>query len=207
MPQPPAALNPGELYCPRCGRPAKQTDGNFGKVLALEVVGRAFGAQFIGLAYMMIARPYLCVICGKVPAREVENSRRNIALKEAEAKKLAEIKRNAPKICPHSHSSFALGVVSPILLGITGVPAIIYGHLALSQIKKSNGMLTGRARAITGLTLGYVVSTVALFLLLLEVSLKPAPRTPLRSKPAKTNSTANPSVPAQRPASEIKQNP
>jgi len=43
------------------------------------------------------------------------------------------------------------------LCGIfTGIPAVICGHVALSQIKKSNGQVIGRGMAITGLVLGYL---------------------------------------------------
>lgn len=51
-------------------------------------------------------------------------------------------------------ASFVLGL-SSILLFITFLPAIICGHVALSQIKHSGGRLTGRGFAIAGLLLGY----------------------------------------------------
>ncbi|MDR0534427.1 MAG: DUF4190 domain-containing protein [Verrucomicrobiales bacterium] len=59
--------------------------------------------------------------------------------------------------------SFILGLLSPFcLFFISGIPAVICGHLALSKIKKSNGTLTGNGLAIAGLVLGYV-SFVTLF--------------------------------------------
>ena len=43
-----------------------------------------------------------------------------------------------------------------LLLGlVAGIPAIIYGHLAYSEIKRAEGQQSGRIPAIIGLALGY----------------------------------------------------
>jgi hypothetical protein len=47
-----------------------------------------------------------------------------------------------------------LGIVWVFWLG--SLLAVIFGHIALSQIKRSMGALTGRGMAIAGLVLGYV---------------------------------------------------
>ena len=62
-------------------------------------------------------------------------------------------------------ASFVLGLASLLLSVFTAVPAIICGHIALSQIKHSAGRLGGRGFAITGLVIGYlfVGFTVAIF--------------------------------------------
>jgi competence protein ComGC len=39
---------------------------------------------------------------------------------------------------------------------LLGIPAVIFGHIALSQIKRSNGMLGGRSLATAGLVTGYI---------------------------------------------------
>jgi uncharacterized membrane protein len=44
---------------------------------------------------------------------------------------------------------FALPLVAPIL-------ALVFGYVALSQIKKANGWLTGRGMAIAGVVLGWL---------------------------------------------------
>ena len=49
-----------------------------------------------------------------------------------------------------------LGFVQ-ILPGIGPVAAVIAGHIAKSEIKKSRGMVTGNGMATTGLILGYVM--------------------------------------------------
>jgi len=57
-------------------------------------------------------------------------------------------------------TSLVLGILSLVLMVICigpllGIPAVIFGHLALSQIKRAGGMLGGRGLAIAGLVTGY----------------------------------------------------
>ncbi len=62
-------------------------------------------------------------------------------------------------------ASFVLGLVSLLLFmvfGILPLLAIVFGHCALSEMKKSQGELGGRGLAIAGLVLGYVTGAVAL---------------------------------------------
>lgn len=56
-----------------------------------------------------------------------------------------------------------LGFVQ-ILPGIGPVAAVIAGHIAKSEIKKSGGMVTGNGMATTGLILGYVMIALGLCL-------------------------------------------
>lgn len=64
----------------------------------------------------------------------------------------------APPLGPPQTSGKA---IASLILGIffflipTAILAIIFGHLSLSDIKKSAGRLQGRGMAITGLVLGY----------------------------------------------------
>ena len=51
-------------------------------------------------------------------------------------------------------ASLVLGIVWVFWLG--SILAVIFGHVALSQIKRSMGALTGRGMAIAGLILGYL---------------------------------------------------
>jgi hypothetical protein len=50
-------------------------------------------------------------------------------------------------------ASMVLGVLW--LLWIGSILAIIFGHISLRQIKRSNGIQGGRGMAIAGLVLGY----------------------------------------------------
>ena len=62
--------------------------------------------------------------------------------------------------------SLILGILSFLCFGLfTGIPAVICGHLARSNIKKSQGALTGGGMALAGLILGYigiVVTTIGI---------------------------------------------
>jgi type II secretory pathway pseudopilin PulG len=55
-------------------------------------------------------------------------------------------------------ASLVCGIASLLCGCLTGLPAIILGAISLSKIGKSNGALTGRGMAITGLVLGSVLA-------------------------------------------------
>src|SRR5690348_13338075 len=60
-------------------------------------------------------------------------------------------------------ASLILGILSILCFGLlTGLPAIILGHISRGNIEQSRGRLTGAGMALTGLILGYVsiVSTI-----------------------------------------------
>lgn len=52
--------------------------------------------------------------------------------------------------------TFALGVLALLTFGLTSVPAIVCGHRALSQTRRSSTESLERSVAITGLVIGYV---------------------------------------------------
>ena len=53
-------------------------------------------------------------------------------------------------------TSLVLGIMSFFTIGLTGLPAVICGHLAASRIKRSGGRLTGQGMAVAGLVTGYI---------------------------------------------------
>jgi type IV pilus assembly protein PilA len=63
---------------------------------------------------------------------------------------------------PQQNSSMALasmicGIIGVVLIPVVvSIPAIILGHLSLSEIKRSAGRIGGRGMAIAGLVLGYL---------------------------------------------------
>jgi type II secretory pathway pseudopilin PulG len=63
-----------------------------------------------------------------------------------------------PKTDGGAITSMVLGIASFALClsFLTGIPAIILGHISLSRIKKSMGRLKGEGMALTGLILGYI---------------------------------------------------
>jgi type IV pilus assembly protein PilA len=54
-------------------------------------------------------------------------------------------------------ASLVFGILSVTCFGIlAGIPAVILGHIAKSNIRKSNGRLTGDGKATAGLIMGYI---------------------------------------------------
>ncbi len=54
-------------------------------------------------------------------------------------------------------ASLILGILSPFcLFALTGIPAVILGHLSRSTIEKSRGRMQGGGMALAGLILGYI---------------------------------------------------
>ena len=65
-------------------------------------------------------------------------------------------------------AALVLGILSPVCCGIlTGIPAIICGHMGMGVAGKEPDNLKGRGMAIAGLVLGYlsILMTISLFLL------------------------------------------
>ncbi len=57
-------------------------------------------------------------------------------------------------------ASLAGGVLSLVLGFLTGIPAVICGHLGRARIRKAGGELRGNGMALAGLTMGYLGSVV-----------------------------------------------
>lgn len=62
----------------------------------------------------------------------------------------------AARTSPLAIWSLVLGILSFLLAGLTALPAVICGHLALGKIKRSAGTQTGGGLAIAGLITGYL---------------------------------------------------
>ena len=68
-----------------------------------------------------------------------------------------------PRTDGKATASLILGILSILCFGLlTGLPAIILGHISRGNIEQSRGRLTGAGMALAGLILGYVsiVSTI-----------------------------------------------
>ena len=64
--------------------------------------------------------------------------------------------------------SLVFGVLGWTLLPLIGmILAIVTGHIALGQIRRSNGTETGEGLAIAGLVLGYLALAVGFIILLM----------------------------------------
>ena len=81
----------------------------------------------------------------------------------------------APQTSPMAVASFVLGLLGFTLIG--SVLAIVFGHIALAQIRQSQGKLSGKGLAITGLVLGYLVvvtSVIAAIVVIAILALAPS---------------------------------
>jgi len=65
--------------------------------------------------------------------------------------------------------SLVLGILSCGCGCLLGIPAIICGHIALNNIKASEGRLEGRPLAIVGLVLGYTMLVLSILGSVLQV--------------------------------------
>ncbi|MBI5821385.1 MAG: DUF4190 domain-containing protein [Verrucomicrobia bacterium] len=68
-------------------------------------------------------------------------------------------------------ASLILGILSLCLGAITGIPAVILGHVSRSAIQHSKGKLTGAGKALAGLIMGYVSIVVTLTLAVIIIGL------------------------------------
>lgn len=73
---------------------------------------------------------------------------------------------------PMAITSMVLGILAIFTLGLTGIPAIICGHVARSQIRGGRGWLKGKGFALTGLVIGYPM-TAFLGLIALGLAMSP----------------------------------
>lgn len=63
--------------------------------------------------------------------------------------------------------SMILGLTSFLCSLFTAIPAIILGHISLSQIKKSSGKIPGKEKALTGVICGYIA--MGLFIIIIII--------------------------------------
>jgi hypothetical protein len=79
----------------------------------------------------------------------------------------ASISAQQPKNSLCAIWSLVLGLLSIFCCGpLTSIPAIICGHIGLSNIKNSNGTLGGKGMCIAGIILGWVGILLAILSIL-----------------------------------------
>ena len=78
-------------------------------------------------------------------------------------------------VAPQKTSGMA---IASLIFGIffiffpLSIPAIVFGHIALSQIKRSTGRLGGRGLAIAGLVMGYLgIAVIPLILIIAAIAI------------------------------------
>jgi hypothetical protein len=68
--------------------------------------------------------------------------------------------------------SLVLGILSMLCFSLfTGIPAIICGHIARSNVKNSQGALSGGGMALAGLILGYIGTFIVTFGVLAAIAI------------------------------------
>ncbi len=71
-----------------------------------------------------------------------------------------------PKTSPGAIWSLVLGILGLICFGpFAAIPAVICGHVALGNIKRSMGALAGHGQALAGLIMGYIGIALAIILI------------------------------------------
>src|SRR5271163_3578003 len=93
----------------------------------------------------------------------------------------------APATSGKAIASLVCGILAYIIPFFLAIPAIVFGHIALSDIKKSAGRLKGQGLAIAGLVLGYLGIAVIPFILIIAAIAIP---NLLRSRMAANEATA-----------------
>lgn len=78
--------------------------------------------------------------------------------------------QNQPQFAPEKNNTFAivslvLGVLSLGFLLFSAIPGVIYGHLALSRVKRDPETYSGRGMAITGLIISYLFILLSLLII------------------------------------------
>jgi len=53
-----------------------------------------------------------------------------------------------------------LGIFALLTFGLTAVPSIVCGHLALARTRRENGKSFAKSVTLTGLAIGYIGATV-----------------------------------------------
>lgn len=86
---------------------------------------------------------------------------------------------------PQSTSGWAIAsLVCGILglcTGIAAILAVIFGHISLNEIKKSNGQVGGRGLAMAGLIMGYIelaLGVILVILIIISAAVAPSPSHP-----------------------------
>ncbi len=87
-------------------------------------------------------------------------------------------------------ASFVCGILGFFCVGITSLPAIICGHIALGKINRSNGMIGGKGMAIAGLVMGYMLGLLFILAMLAGLALPAFTSVQEKSKIVQASSNA-----------------
>jgi competence protein ComGC len=78
---------------------------------------------------------------------------------------------SSPRTAPAAIWSLVLGILGLACFSVlTGIPAVICGHIAQGKIKRSAGLLSGSGLALAGLITGYISIAMAVFVVPLLIA-------------------------------------
>ena len=73
-------------------------------------------------------------------------------------------------------ASLVCGILGFLTCGLTGIAAVITGHLAMSSIKRGNGAIEGKGMALAGLITGYIsVFIIGIAFYFIMKAIRPGP--------------------------------
>lgn len=115
-----------------------------------------------------------CPKCGRTLRLDEEGIGQYLTCPGCSWKILTQGARVIPQVVPQTSGtavwSLVLGILSLLCLGpLAGIPAVICGHEALSQIKNSGGDVTGDRLANGGLVMGYISIALSCIVGLLHI--------------------------------------
>ena len=93
-----------------------------------------------------------------LPARDAA------ALWEEQTAGTVPLSRADPRVSPLAIASLALGLMAVACCPLTGIGAVVCGHMALSQIRREPHLYKGWGLALAGLILGYLYLAALLVL-------------------------------------------
>jgi hypothetical protein len=70
-------------------------------------------------------------------------------------------------------ASLVLAIVGPLFCGIPNIASVVFGHIGLHQISRSNGAEQGRGLAIAGLVISYLLIVGFIALIVVSAASEP----------------------------------
>lgn len=113
-----------------------------------------------------------CMECGTENLDNAQFCRKcgkQLQVDEYRKEKTSTVNADDVKISGKAIASLVLSLLW--IYGVGSILAIIFGHIARSEIKNSNGRLKGDGIALAGLIIGYLFSVVVFFGILAAVAI------------------------------------
>jgi hypothetical protein len=93
-----------------------------------------------------------------------------------------------PKVAGLAIASLVCGLLGFVTAGLSGIAAVITGHMAISAINKSGGALAGRGMSIAGLITGYLTILILPIAILAGLALPTIMKSKMQAERAESTS-------------------